>query len=324
MGMPPLAFCDNNLALWGKEVEGLKVFGPASAAQMFPGAVFMVAIWHPSRTEGIRHHIAELQKAGCKEVTCFIPLFWRYPELFLPNMFWEVPGRLAGQTAQINAARKLLDQAGREEFDRQLRLHQLGDVFSLRDPEPGLQYFPKDLVTLSAGETFVDCGAYDGDTIRDFLEASGGCFRRILALEPDSQNLAKLQTSNHDERVSVLPYAASARNETLRMSSSGPSSAISESGTIEIQCRVLDDLLADEQPTFIKMDIEGSEIDALLGAKETIRRLRPKLAICVYHRPDHLWNIPLLLKELLPDSQLSLRSHMLDGFDTVCYCLPHS
>jgi hypothetical protein len=67
------------------------------------------------------------------------------------------------------------------------------------------------------------------------------------------------------------------------------------------------------------MDIEGCELDALAGARECIRRCRPKLALCVYHRPDHLWRIPLAMHELLPDSRLTMRSYLEDGLETVCY-----
>lgn len=322
IGHQPLAFCDNNRALWGTEVEGLRVFSPASAAKTFPEAAFMITIWHPSRTEGLRHHMSELQKIGCKDVTCFIPLFWRFPDLFLPNMFWEVPRKLQSQRSMIDSARELLDDDGKQEFERQLHLHLRGDVFSLKAPASGLQYFPEGAVKLAADETFVDCGAYDGDTIRDFMEISQGRFRRIIALEPDAANFQKLAASISDDRVLLHRSAAGARSEVLRLSSSGASSSISQSGANEVNCIALDDLLADESPTFIKMDIEGSEIDALRGAAITIRRCRPKMAICVYHRPSDLWEIPLLLKELLPDSHLTLRSHMLDGFDTVCYCIP--
>jgi len=324
IGCCPLAFCDNNSQIWDKEIEGVRVLSPAAAVAAFPKAVFMVAIWHPSRTEGLRRRVEELQKLGCQEVTCFIPLFWKYPDLFLPNMFWEVPGRLSGQESRIAAARELLDDLGRAEFDRQLAFHRSGDFFALGEPEPGEQYFPSDIVKLSGQETFVDCGAYDGDTLRDFLLHSQGSFRKVLALEPDAENFKKLANSSNDDRVVTLQYAVGARRELLRISSSGPSSSISSSGSIEIQCVTLDELLADEEPTFIKMDIEGSEIDALKGAQKTLKRCRPRLAVCVYHHPDHLWSIPLLLNELVPESRLTIRSHMLDGFDTVCYCLPQS
>jgi len=172
-------------------------------------------------------------------------------------------------------------------------------------------------------ETFVDCGAFNGDTIRDFISVSGGRYWRIIALEPDSRNFLELKNSVNDERIRFQPYATGAKREVLHMSSSGASSSVCEHGDTQVECATLDELLADEHPTYIKMDIEGSEIDALRGAAATIRRCSPKLAICVYHRPDHLWEIPSLLRQLLPGSTLTLRNHMLDGFDTVCYCVPN-
>jgi FkbM family methyltransferase len=319
----PLALCDNNRALWGSEVEGVPVLSPASASAAFPQAVFMVGIWHPSQGEGLLSRMAELRSLGCHEVVSFVSLLWLYPEIFLPNMFWESPQYFRGQTAGIDAARALLDDRGKAELERQVAFRLSGDPRVLGAPEPGAQYFPAGVFSLSEQETFVDCGAYNGDSVRDFLKACGGRFRRVIALEPELQNLEALQASvNLDERLRVYPYAVGARREVLRMSSSGASSAVSATGDTEVESVPLDELLADEQPTYIKMDIEGSEIDALRGAEATIRRCRPKLAVCVYHHPDHLWQIPLLLRELMPHSTLTLRSHMLDGFDTVCYCIP--
>jgi hypothetical protein len=84
----------------------------------------------------------------------------------------------------------------------------------------------------------------------------------------------------------------------------------------------LDDLLAGSRPTYIKMDIEGAEPDALAGAQRTIRQHRPVLSICVYHTQYHLWSIPLLVHELAPDYRLFLRPHDADGWDSVCYAIP--
>jgi hypothetical protein len=78
MGHTPLAFCDNNPHLWNTEINGIKVLSVNDAIAAFPAAVFMIAIWHPSRTEGLKRRAATLRQLGCKEVTCFIPLFWNY------------------------------------------------------------------------------------------------------------------------------------------------------------------------------------------------------------------------------------------------------
>ena len=89
-----------------------------------------------------------------------------------------------------------------------------------------------------------------------------------------------------------------------------------------MECASLDETLACERPTYIKMDIEGAEMDALAGAAATLARHAPTLAICSYHVQDHLWRVPGRINELMPDARLLLRTHCVDGFDLVCYAIP--
>ena len=86
-----------------------------------------------------------------------------------------------------------------------------------------------------------------------------------------------------------------------------------------IQCVSLDTMLAGEMPTFIKMDIEGMEIDALRGAENLIRMHHPQLAICVYHDMSHIWRIPLLLREFYSGYRFYLRNYQYMGLETVVY-----
>ena len=102
------------------------------------------------------------------------------------------------------------------------------------------------------------------------------------------------------------------------------SSAVSVSGNTLVACVPLDQILADPQPTYIKFDIEGAEREALAGAENTIRGARPILAVCVYHKPDDLWELPLYLRELLDDYRFFLRRHAEEAFDVVCYAVPRS
>ncbi len=80
--------------------------------------------------------------------------------------------------------------------------------------------------------------------------------------------------------------------------------------------------MRDEKPTYIKMDIEGYEASAIEGAREIIQQHQPVLAICVYHKQQDLWQIPLLMKSLCGDYQLFLRPHLDEGWDLVCYAIP--
>ena len=318
----PVLICDSNPLLWGRVVEGIPVESPKAAVQRYPDATFVVAIWNPSRTEGMKELINQLRALGAKNVVSFAALLPEYGDLLLPHLLWERPDYYREYEEEIGRAKALLDSAGKEEFERQIRLR-MGD-FSDQVIDPGVTYFPADFFELSQNEVFVDCGAYDGDTIAAFRRATGDDFDRVVAFEPDPQNFEALKSVvNGDPRIVLQPYATGARRETLRfIAGAGVASRISSSGTCEIESVTLDDALEGLVPTYIKFDIEGSEPDALEGGRRTIVRHRPKMAVCVYHAPDHLWSIPLRLNELLPNSRFTLRTYYADGFDCVCYCIP--
>ena len=85
----------------------------------------------------------------------------------------------------------------------------------------------------------------------------------------------------------------------------------------------LDSLLRHEKVSFIKMDIEGSELEALKGAQTIIKEQRPKMAICVYHKIEDLWKIPLFLHKINPEYKIYIRHHAKFWVsETVCYAIP--
>jgi len=317
----PVSFCDNNPSLWGTTVDGIPVSSLSAAIERYPHATFIVAIWHPSRTETMTHRIARLTSLGASRVIPFTALFTEYPNQLLPHFLWERPAYYAAHRQDIARARALFDSTGQQEFDRQMRLR-MGDHAG-QVIDPGVQYFPHDLFRLRDDEVFIDCGAYNGDTIADFRRITADRFAQIVAFEPDPKNFAALQSAVKDDpRISVQPFATAARPQTLRFSMDTTGSHISAAGAYVIEAIALDDALGDLSPTYIKFDIEGSEPDALEGARNTIARCRPKLAVCVYHAPHHLWSLPIQLSQMSPNSQLTLRTYNADGLDCVCYCLP--
>jgi FkbM family methyltransferase len=188
-------------------------------------------------------------------------------------------------------------------------------------------YFPHNLVRLRGDEVLMDCGAFDGDSIRLFLERTGQRYRRIVALEPDPHNREALtrfscESSIHD--LAILPFAVSDHSGTVSFDANGSvrSSLSSDHGGISIECRRIDDLTDVEAPTFIKMDIEGAELAALDGARQTIREARPILAVCAYHKCEHMWEIPLLMHDILPEYQINLRRYAEECWETVYYAIP--
>lgn len=88
-----------------------------------------------------------------------------------------------------------------------------------------------------------------------------------------------------------------------------------------IEAAALDEMVYDREPTYIKMDIEGAEQEALKGCRRIIQDFRPKLAVCIYHKPDDLFEIPVMIKEMNPAYKLYVRQYANAWFDTVLYAV---
>ncbi len=200
------------------------------------------------------------------------------------------------------------------------------------------QYF-NELTQESDDEYFIDAGAYIGDTLRQFIEFKQNKFKYILSLEPFEECFEELKMMvisefDGDKRIEIEKKALSNQNETIKINQSlGASNSITravfeESQTVfeEIETICLDDLNL-EKVTFIKMDIEGSELDALNGAVGTIRRFTPKLAICVYHKPEDIFVIPNWIQSLNLNYKYYMRHHGNPNFnqhcETVFYAVPY-
>jgi FkbM family methyltransferase len=321
----PVAFADNSALLIGTEVDGVSVMSPQDAAQQFgQSAAFVVTIF---MAEPLRRQLRSLQVP----VVSARAVFFQHPDAFLPYICIDSP------TSMVRHAEEILecfdawaDQRSREEFATQIAWHLLEPVQLPAPTPPDQTYFPLGLVHLGPRECFIDCGAYDGDTIRSLFDREGGHAARVIGFEPDPTNFAALQAfvstlpADQRSRVHVDRVAVYSSRAVLRFTASeGVASRVVGDGSSEVQAAPLDDLLVAERPTFIKMDIEGAEPDALSGAVATIRAYEPTLAICLYHQQDHLWRIPLMIAAMNSSYRLHLRRHCDDCWETICYALPN-
>ena len=180
----------------------------------------------------------------------------------------------------------------------------------------------RNILKLSKNESIVDLGAYDGDTIREFLHFTGGEYRRIFAFEPDEKNFKKLSKKTEGMRaLSLFNLGAWNKKETLHFEKkAGRSSHKSETG-IPINFDSVDNVIT-EPVSFIKMDIEGAEKKALDGAKETIKKYKPKLYVCAYHRNEDFFALPEKILSLNPDYNIFLRHHpYIPAWETNFYCV---
>jgi len=202
------------------------------------------------------------------------------------------------------------------------------DYKELSSPVTTKQYFPEELYSILPGEVFIDCGAFDGDTIRELLNHQND-IGKIIAFEPDTMNFRKLQQyvstllPSDKEKILLRQVVVGKYEQKVRFTTTGTvSSMVTENGNLELDCVCLGHEVIEYRPTFIKMDIEGSEIDALYGAFNLIQRTQPILAICIYHLPDHFWKIPLIIKSISDDYRFFLRPYNEEGWELMCYAVP--
>ena len=326
-GEDSVALVDSNRDKWGTVVEGLSVTSPDEAARAYgKKSTFVVTIASPGhsyvQTQG------RLVASGCDHVVPVLPLMWKYASELLPHYALERPSFFLGQKQGIVAAFHMMaDEVSRRQFVAHVRMRLLARFEDLPEPEHSRQYFPDDVVSPRDDEVFVDGGAYDGDTIRAFL-ARSSC-RSIHAFEPDPSNCDALRHSVEQlepaiqGHIKVYQAALGKRRGLMRSSAIGtPGASASTTGVTEVDCVTLDGLSLSEPVTFIKLDLEGGERDALVGARRTIARHRPTVAVCVYHRPDDLWHIVGLLRRFTDGYSFFLRWHSYDGWETVLYAIP--
>lgn len=188
------------------------------------------------------------------------------------------------------------------------------------------QYFEQGLIKLGEHEVFCDCGSFNGDTLRTFANLTRRKYNKYIAIEADKQNYADLLQNIEDykyDHVQTYNVACWHERTTLSFQPELTAGRVTSEGLIQVQADALDNMLEDEEVTFIKMDIEGAEEMALKGAKKTIQRHKPVLAICIYHDLEDYYKLPLYIKELDPDYRLYIR-HYKDMVDveTVCYAIP--
>ena len=183
------------------------------------------------------------------------------------------------------------------------------------------QYFETFLGLNNENEVFVDVGGYDGFTSEVFIKRCPG-YRAVYIFEPDVKNI--IVARNRLEKyanVHLMHMGLSGHKETLRFSSGGSVSAITEDGEIKIQVDALDELV-DDAVTYIKMDIEGAESMAIEGARNTILKNHPRLAICVYHKDADFWEIPEQIFLIRKDYDVYLRHYTEGVAETVMFFIP--
>ncbi len=209
----------------------------------------------------------------------------------------------------LKAYNLLSDEKSRQDYINVLFYKISGDIRFLFEAHSEKMRVYSEILSLGESETIVDLGAYDGDTIREFLAATDGKYKKIIALEPDSKNFRKLTEKTKDlPNIERHNLGAWDKKETLFFAKKGGRNSRKEDGGVPVEFDSVDNLI-NERVTLIKMDIEGAEMKALEGARGTIEKYKPKLYVCAYHRNEDLFSLILKINELSADYKIYFRQH---------------
>ncbi len=167
------------------------------------------------------------------------------------------------------------------------------------------------LLCLGEEESYLDLGAYRGDTIEEFLYYTGGKYRQITALEPDTRTYRKLrEQEGHLSHTRLFHMGIWKEDTELPFEDTlGRGSSIQDRGSSRLVVTTVDTLYARQRLTYLKADVEGAEEEMLLGGQRVIARDKPKVNLALYHRSEDLFKLPLLLKSIQPEYRIFLRQH---------------
>ena len=179
----------------------------------------------------------------------------------------------------------------------------------------------------SENEVYVDCGAYIGDTIMKYASFTNGKYRKIYAFEPNKQNMLELNENVASlSNIEIINSGTWSERSILQFEEKGSASQIvNQGGKIMIPVITIDEVVNDDKVSFIKMDVEGSELESLKGAQCTISRNMPKLAICCYHKRDDILELYHYIKSFDNEKikyKFYLRHHSNSVYETVLYAIP--
>jgi FkbM family methyltransferase len=312
------------------EVDGVPLMTTAEASERFgQSGVFVVTIL--SSRLSFPEARRRLQVLGCERVISFFEMARTCAQGLLPHYSYDLPGNLLANGPEIRRAfHTWSDDESRRQFVRHIEFRLFAD-YSALPAASGRIYFPSDVPLPLKDAVFVDCGAYDGDTIREFIEVTAGQFRSIYAFEPDATNYSNLQrfvgSLDPQTRRCIHTFKAgvAGRRARLNFNATGDMGAsFSPGGDIEVEAVPLHEVLSEErgESVYIKYDVEGAEMDALHGTAPLMARNPPALAVSAYHRPQDLWELPLYLASRDAGYQLFLRTQGSDGMDLICYAVP--
>lgn len=215
---------------------------------------------------------------------------------------------------------RLADDLSKKTFLNIIKYKISGKIDYLLDCEADENEPYETFLHLSNDESFLDLGAYTGDTVLDFIKRVEN-YNEIIAVEPDTKNFKKLSFNTKDfKNVTLFNTGISDSVKIAPFSMCGGRNSTSDKGKTEIRFLSVDEICRGKNVTYIKMDVEGEEENTILGAKETIEKCKPKMLVSAYHKTDDFIKLPKAVLSIRDDYKIYLRHfRSLPAWDTNFY-----
>ncbi|MBQ2973915.1 MAG: FkbM family methyltransferase [Clostridia bacterium] len=274
---------------------------------------FIIAVGFATCIPEVMNHIYSLAEKYRVIVPC-VPVFGN--EIFNREFIEK-------NEEKINAAYNLFEGESKRIFAGCVNFMFDGELDVLTSVTSEKDEVFKNILKFNSSESYLDLGAYRGDTVEEFLHYCGGEYKSITALEPDRRTFKKL--CDYLEKIpDSVAYQKAIYNEitTLFFSSkAGRQSTISDKGEA-VETATVDKLCENQRVTYIKMDVEGTENEAIEGAEITLKEQKPKLNIALYHRSNDIFDLPLKIAQINPDYKFHIRRHpYIPCWDMNLYCI---
>ncbi len=264
-----------------------------------------------------------LGKLGFKNISLFQTLQLLYPNIFKPHMFYEkmLDDLIINKNKYLELQDLFSDEISVDHLNAIIGFRMNCNIGCISNIIDWDVYFPEKIVNLKDDEVFIDGGAYNGDSINLFEEKTNFKYQKIFAFEPDPQSAKSLKKKfKENNKVEVISKGMYEYEDNLKfVNDSSRGALFSDTGDISVPVTSVDKILNGQKATYIKMNIEGLELKALNGSKNTIKTWKPRVAISSYHIPSHLWEVPMLIKYLNKNYDIYLRQHDCGVIETVSY-----
>lgn len=308
----PLAIVDNDIEKHGENITGIPIISLATAVKEYSKLTILIttSMYIPEVTKQVTQELSEI------EIISFTPYEFQNFEIFKPYV-------MQNKQDFVDIYQLFQDENSKQTWYSVLMGRCTGNYKYYQAVYTTPQYFPEKIITFGKEEVFLDIGAFTGDTAEEFIKQCQGCYKKIIAVEPNPLNHLKINEAiAQNTKITLVPKGVSDQKEILFFDSSAGSVATfhPERGDtmVEVDCI---DFFIKEEITFLKMDIEGFELRALHGAEKTIRKWKPKLAICLYHHPKDFVEIVRYIEHLSLDYKFYVRHHMVSLNETVLYAI---